>query len=103
MTMRTGVTLVELIVVLALLSVVAAVTGLAFRRARPVVGLDPSAALVLAARDSALRLGRVVTLRVSALGARRSATATAFPDGRVIADSSLGIDPLSGKVAHAAR
>jgi prepilin-type N-terminal cleavage/methylation domain-containing protein len=100
---RIGVTLIEMIVVLALLGVVAGVTGLAFRRARPLVGTDTGVALALAARDSALRSGRVVTLRVSALGARRSTTATAYPDGRVIADSQLGIDPLSGKVAHATR
>jgi prepilin-type N-terminal cleavage/methylation domain-containing protein len=102
-TRRAGVTLVELIVVIALLGVIAGVTGLAFQRARPVVGADAVAALASVARDSALRTGRTVTLRISALGARRSADLTAYPDGRVIADPSLGIDPLSGRVQNAAR
>ncbi len=98
---RAGVTLVELIVVIAMLGVIAGVTGVAFTRARPVRSIDANAAIVAAARDSALRTGRAVTLQVSALGARRSAEFTAYPDGRVIADSSLGIDELTGRPAHA--
>ena len=104
MTLRGGVTLLELIVVIALLGVIAGVTGIALHRATPVTGVGREAALVTTARDSALRSGRVVTieLRVSALGARRSATATAFPDGRVVADPVLNIDPLTGRGASAA-
>jgi prepilin-type N-terminal cleavage/methylation domain-containing protein len=103
MSARVGVTLLELMVVIAILSVLAAVSGLAMRRARPVADLDATAAIALAARDSALRTGRVVSVRVAALGSRRAAAITAYPDGRVLADAQLGIDPLSGRVPHAKR
>jgi type II secretory pathway pseudopilin PulG len=95
------VSLLELMIVMALLALVAGVTGVAFTRARPVAAVAASIAVVAAARDSALRSGRVVTLRTSALGSRLSAELTAYPDGRVIADSSLGIDPLTGRPTHA--
>ena len=110
MTPRGGVTLIELIVVIALLGVIAGIAGIAFHRARAVTGVERGTALVMAARDSALRSGRVVTIQlpVSASASASSkatgtATATAFPDGRVIADPGLKIDPLTGRGASAAR
>ena len=101
MTTRAGVTLLELMIVMLLLALVAGVTGVAFTRARPVTSIASSVAVVAVARDSALRSGRVVTLRTSALGSRRSSDLTAYPDGRVVADSSLAIDQLTGRPAHA--
>jgi len=100
---RRGVTLIELIVVIALLAVLAGVTGVAMQRARPPRGIDVQAAAALAARDSALRRGRKVTVRIAAPGGGRSSILTAYPDGRVIADAALGIDPLSGRAADATR
>lgn len=102
---RHGVTLVELLVVITLLSVIAAVSGLALHRARPLSSTSEIAAAVMAARDSSLRTGHVVTVTMpdSALGTWRPVTATAYPDGRVLADRALGIDPFTGRVPHATR
>lgn len=98
MTARRGVTLVELVVVIVLLSVVAAVGGISARRARPIQVADAAVSRVLAARDSALASGRMVTVLVRIAGQQTSATA--YPDGRLLADPRLGIDPFSGRVKH---
>jgi prepilin-type N-terminal cleavage/methylation domain-containing protein len=92
---RGGVTLVELLVVLAILGVMAGVVGLAvppIRRA-PEGG---AAARVARARQTAVASGRAVTVSVSMDG--RPRTATAFPDGSVVADSGLDVDRLSGAI-----
>jgi prepilin-type N-terminal cleavage/methylation domain-containing protein len=98
---RPGVTLLELMVVLVLLSVLASVVVLAIRsipRAQP---LNQANRKVLAARDSALRFGHPVTVNVEVAGSQL--VATAFPDGRLIADTALHFDELSGLPSHAAR
>ena len=98
---RTGVTLLELMVVLVLLSVLASVVVLAIRstpRSRP---LDLANRQLLAARDSALRFGHPVTVNVEVAGSQR--VATALPDGRVIADTALHFDELSGVPSHETR
>jgi len=110
MTPRPGVTLVELLVVIALLAVIASVSGLAFGRARGVRGVDASVAAVMVLRDSALKTGRVVTGVVtlaqepaaSARGRWRSVPVAAYPDGRVLVDGAVGIDAMSGGVVDAA-
>jgi prepilin-type N-terminal cleavage/methylation domain-containing protein len=96
---RDGVTLVELMVVLVLLSVLASVVVLAIRSTPPRRASDESIRVVIAARDSALRTGRSVSVLVPMNGIERAATA--FPDGRVEADSTLGFDALSGRQLHA--
>lgn len=91
---KRGVTLIELVVVLALLGIMSGVVGLSLRSARPLP--TPNVALLAAARarDSAVQLGRAVTVVI----ARDSQVfdATALPDGRVIAPKDLAIDPLTG-------
>jgi prepilin-type N-terminal cleavage/methylation domain-containing protein len=99
MSARRGVTLVELMVVLVMLSVIASVVVLAIRSTPPGRASDESIRVVIAARDSALRTGRVVSVLVSLDGSERAATA--FPDGRVEADSALQFDALSGRPRHA--
>jgi len=101
MSARRGVTLVELIVVIVLLGVVATVGGIASRRARPITVSDAAVTQALAARESAMRTGHAVTvvIRIAQLETR----ATAYPDGRLLADPRLGIDPLTGRVRLAAR
>ncbi|HSU93723.1 MAG TPA: type II secretion system protein [Gemmatimonadaceae bacterium] len=96
---RGGVTLVELMVVLVMLSVIASVVVLAVRSTPPKRASDESIRVVIAARDSALRTGRVVSVLVPIDGSERAATA--FPDGRVEADSALQFDVLSGRPRHA--
>ena len=92
---RTGFTLVELMVVLAILGLMAGVVGLA---ARSLERTDPAAeraAAVADARRRALETRRPVTLDVpmgDSVG-----RLVAFPDGTVRADSTLGLDVLTGR------
>ncbi|HEX5178442.1 MAG TPA: prepilin-type N-terminal cleavage/methylation domain-containing protein [Gemmatimonadaceae bacterium] len=96
---RRAVTLVELLVVLVLLGLVAGVVGLTIHTARPPVQTDPVVAEVQAARDSAIRSGRSVTITLQVDRAEQEATAE--PDGQVRSDTALDIDPLTGE-HHAA-
>lgn len=89
-----GVTLVELLVVLVLLGLVAGVVGLTIETAKPIPVTDPSLAAIAAARDSAIRTGRTVSIELSVNDAQREITAS--PDGRVLADTAFGINPLTG-------
>jgi len=90
---RAGATLLELVVALAILAVAAAVVVPSLRRAAqaPPTLNDR----VAAARREALEHGRAVTVQL-----RDSAGAhllTAFPDGRVAADTGMALDPLNGR------
>lgn len=89
-----GVTLVELLVVLVLLGLVAGVVGLTIHTAKPITVTDPILAAIAAARDSAIRTGRSVTIVLDVQDAQHEVTAS--PDGRVAADTALAIDPLNG-------
>jgi prepilin-type N-terminal cleavage/methylation domain-containing protein len=95
-----GVTLLELLVTLALLGLLAGVAGLTLRTVPAVPVLD-AAAPVVAARDSALRNGYPVSITLIVAG--RVYDATAFPDGRVLTDAPLDIDPLTGSVRREGR
>jgi prepilin-type N-terminal cleavage/methylation domain-containing protein len=95
---RRGVTLVELLAVLALLGVATGVAGLAFRAP----GLErPTNELafdrVASARHEAIVTGRSVSTTVVIDGRPRAVTAHA--DGRVLADSMAALDALSGRPA----
>jgi len=102
--MRRGVTLIELIVVIAILGVMAGVAALGFRGVRPRAAADATVASIEAARDSALRTGHAVRVMAHPRGDSLAAPvfALALPDGRVIASAELNIDPLTGRRAHAA-
>jgi type II secretion system protein H len=90
-----GTTLIELLVVLVVLGIMAGVVGLAVRGTGPLPEVDEHAGRLAAARREAISTGRPVgiTLHVEA----RRVEATAWPDGMVVADSALGVDPLAGK------
>lgn len=96
-----GVTLIELIVALALIGIMAAVTGLAIRRMPEPDAAQQRADRIVHARREAIDGRRVVVFTLADTGAVR--TATAFPDGRVVADSTVEIDPLTGRPDAAAR
>jgi prepilin-type N-terminal cleavage/methylation domain-containing protein len=96
---RPGVTLIELIVVLAIVAIMAGVTTLAFRRADLTPTVEPWVSAVAAARRTAVDSDRTVSLTVR-VGDKVYA-ATALPDGSVVADPALGVDRLTGEVAHA--
>lgn len=89
-----GVTLVELMVVLAILAMMAGVVGLAVR----VPETDPAAeraARIADARRQALQTRRPVLLRVEQ--GDSTWRLVALPDGSVRADSALGLDALTGR------
>jgi prepilin-type N-terminal cleavage/methylation domain-containing protein len=95
---RRGVTLIELIVSMLLLGLLSSVATLAVRRTVPRRGDDPMADV----SDSSLAsvaAHRRISFPLVVDG--RRAWATVLPDGSVIADSSLHINPLDGHVATA--
>ena len=105
---RAGVTLVELLVVLAILGVMAGVAGLSF--ARPVLAVQQPGSLEAAldsiaeVRRMAITRGVSITVTLSISGSTAGGgdapwivRATALPDGSIIADAALGIDRLTGR------
>ncbi|NUO62131.1 MAG: prepilin-type N-terminal cleavage/methylation domain-containing protein [Gemmatimonadaceae bacterium] len=92
---RRGVTLAELMVVIVILGVMAAVTGVAFARKAPVPVTDARVAAVARARTAAIAGGRDSTLRIETDSGPWLVTVR--PDGRVVTVAPLGIDPLSGR------
>lgn len=92
---RSGLTLVELLVTLALIGVVTGVVGLAFRAAPPLPDGSEVQAAVAAARRQALTARRPVTTSIRVAEGVHSVTA--LPDGSVLVDSLLRVDPLTGR------
>lgn len=90
---RAGVTLLELLVVLVLLSAMGSVAALTIRPIR-IGDEDRIASVVSAARARAVAEARPVT--DSVLTARGWAHLTALPGGGVVAAAPLSIEPLSG-------
>jgi prepilin-type N-terminal cleavage/methylation domain-containing protein len=103
MTARAGVTLIELMVVLVILSVIASVTGLALRRAQPLRAVDRRLAVIAEARRVAIDSGRTVTVTVTVGEDSVPVAVTVHPDGSVITDASLGVDRLTGDSRAASR
>lgn len=93
---RTGVTLIELTVALAVVAILSALTGLAWRPPpeRATRARGPSAQ-VDSARGVALQSRRPVRVHVPLSG--DFLAVTAMPDGRVLGAEALGYDPLTGK------
>lgn len=92
---RPGVTLVELVVVLAILGVVAGVTGLAYAAARPAPAPDDPLAAIARARAEALASRRATSVAVRVEG--RTHAVTVLPDGSVLADPGLRVDRFTGR------
>jgi len=98
--LRDGFTLVEMIVVIAILAIVAGISATALLRAPD----SPSAAgeSVRTARRRAVQTGASVTISVAVGDQKRAIAVTAKPDGSVLSDTTLAIDPLTGRpVPHA--
>jgi prepilin-type N-terminal cleavage/methylation domain-containing protein len=93
---RRATTLVELIVVLAILGILAAVAGVSMRRAASlhrVEAPETIGVMIAGARREAIRSGRAVAVALDDSGT--VAMATALPDGSVIADS---LHSISGTI-----
>jgi prepilin-type N-terminal cleavage/methylation domain-containing protein len=92
---RRGVTLIELIVVLAVMGMIATVAGLTMSATPSPAPPADFAARIAALRDSAVATGRPVTAMFIVDG--RVGAATAHPDGRVL--SELGtVERTTGRV-----
>lgn len=91
---RSGTTLIELVVVIAILGVAMTVVGTA------VVQMPPHSPTlqdeIRSAQRAAIERGRPQLLTVNRPEGIR--TMTIMPDGSVIADSSLGVDRWTGRV-----
>ena len=97
---RGGFTLVELLVVIALLTLVTGLSGVAMLRVRP----DPATGWrgdVESLRRAAIRDGRASTKPVRRDD--RTFVVTALADGRLVADSALHVDTATGEVRDAQR
>lgn len=95
--MRTGVTLVEMLVVLAILGIMAGAVGLAWRPGSGGVGgFQPGQAAIAGVRRRALESGRPVQAVVSIDG--RAVQVLALPDGRLLGARQFNVNPLSGVV-----
>ena len=96
--LRSGVTLLELILCVAVLGLMASVATLAMRAADPPDPNDPMT-VIADTLERVLGTGMPATLQFSVNG--RPALATINPDGTVLADSILGIDRFTGRSTRA--
>ncbi len=87
---RRGLSLVELLVVLAIMGLLAGVTALAVPPRRQA---DLAGRSIERARLTAIRTGQVVELTVDSVGADGPSLLEFLPDGRVLGS---GIDPWTG-------
>ncbi len=96
---RRGATLVELTVTIAVLAIIASVAAIGIQR-QPAPA-DTLASAVKTARRTAGERGRPVHVRRVEQGQR--VELVAYPDGRVIADSAVKVDRLTGQYIEVAR
>jgi prepilin-type N-terminal cleavage/methylation domain-containing protein len=91
---RAGVTLLELLVSITVLALLSAITTLAMRRVEPPLANDPVRMLADSIRNT-VATGRASHLELIING--KAVSVQVRPDGSVVADSVLGIEPLTGR------
>ena len=84
-------------VVIVILGVMAGVTAVAFARREPLAAGNPTLAAIAAARAESIRSGQPETIRLGS--ADSLSLATVYPDGRVVTDAPVAVDPLAGRSA----
>ena len=100
MSVRAGFTLIELLVVIAILTIVAGVAGVSIVGARtptpPTLERD-----LLALRREAIRRNTAITRTLHQ--GDSTYVVTALADGRMLADSTLRLNPATGALLDATR
>lgn len=96
---RSGLTLVELIAAIAIIGLMAALAGLSFGAQGPIAPVDGVDAMIAEARRRAIDKRRTITIVVPFEGSTYAVTA--MPDGRVVGDSILGIEVMTGRRTNA--
>ena len=91
--MRRGVTLLELLLVLAIATVVVGVVGVSFTAPSRRIQTDPAFVIIEELRSRAIRTGRPTTAKLQ--NDSGTFSVTAYPDSRVLGEHTL--DPLSGR------
>ncbi|HXT16502.1 MAG TPA: prepilin-type N-terminal cleavage/methylation domain-containing protein [Gemmatimonadaceae bacterium] len=94
MSLRRGVTLVELLVTLAILGILASVTTTAARRIERPDPLAPATVLSDSV-TAAIAQARVITIALPVGG--KIVYAVALPSGAVVADSAFDVDAFTGR------
>lgn len=92
--MRSGFTLIELIVVLAILGIIGIVAGLAMDTTVSTAPQNPAYAQIKVLRDSALSSGKAITATITTDS--QPYIATAYPDGSVITNAE-GVERVTGR------
>ncbi len=90
-----GFSLLEMVVVIAIVALGATVVAVGWRRPSPQTNAPAEAAALAEARTRAVLSGEIVTVQL--LHAGRPATVSALPDGRIVGDADVAVDPLSGR------
>lgn len=90
-----GFTLLEMLVVLLILGLVGAISGVMLARVPTRESLSEMESELTEARRMAIRDGRAVTIEVR--GNRGTAVATFLPDGSGIVEGSARVDRLTGR------
>ena len=92
---RMGVTLLELIIVLAVIAVATAVATVSFRPPQTAISADSMWAQVEELRAQAVRTGRRATATIQTDSGARAVTA--YPDSRVNSELTTLVDYLTGR------
>lgn len=95
---RPGTTLVELVVTIAILGALAAVATLAIAR----IGAPPDDLRSALERARTQAAERGTAVRLTRVEQGRFLDLIAFPDGRIVADTSYHVEPLTGRAERAA-
>jgi prepilin-type N-terminal cleavage/methylation domain-containing protein len=94
MTHRRGMTLIELVVAMSVVALITAISALAGGRAAQASDDERFAATIASLRARALIDGHSQVAIIERNGEPR--LMSALPDGRILADSAVLIDPFSG-------